>query len=80
MVAFVCGMLSFVCKPATESLFGEQTEPELVTRRFSDVTRLRALEVLGDTDDWTGSDWQRAAILLASAIVAVAGDLDKVLE
>ncbi len=46
---------------------------------FSEVTRLRALEVLGDTDTWTGSDWENAAILLASAVVAVAGDIDKVL-
>ena len=45
---------------------------------FSSVTRLRALEVLGDTDTWTGSDWQRAAVLLASAIVSVTGDLDGV--
>lgn len=42
----------------------------------SGVTRLRALEVLGDTDTWTGSDWQHAAIHLASAIVALTGDLD----
>ena len=44
---------------------------------FTPETRARALEVLGDTDTWTGSDWQRAAIHLASAVVAVAGDLDR---
>lgn len=44
----------------------------------TDETRARALEVLGNTDTWTGSDWQHAAIQLASAVVAVTGDIDKV--
>jgi hypothetical protein len=45
-------------------------------RRLLDVTRLRAREVIeADTDAWSLEDWKHAAVMLASAIMAVTGDL-----
>jgi hypothetical protein len=32
---------------------------------------------MGDTDTWTGGDWQHTCILLASAIIAAADDFDR---
>lgn len=46
------------------------------TVRISDVTRLRAREVIEeDTDAWTFEDWRHAAIMLASAITSMTDDL-----
>lgn len=51
--------------------------PDNVRRMFPDQVRYEALEVMGNTDTWTGSDWERAATSLASAVVAACGDLDR---
>lgn len=52
--------------PATSSLF---------TARI----RATALAVLNkESDAWTTTEWSKAAIDLASAVVAAAGDIDKI--
>ena len=44
---------------------------------FSDRTRLTALDVLGSNMNRSAEEWRQLAVDLSSAVVAVAGDLDR---